>query len=112
MKRARFERVHQAIGAEEHLFVRCVVEEHRDYGVCAELGFCRGACGDRAFAEQWLRAPLGSVPHRQFVAGGKQAQRHRRSHLAETQKSNLHFESPIKEYHGDSFQAACGWPLN
>ena len=82
VQRAGFERVHQAVGAEEHFFVRRIVEEHGDHGVGAQLGFCRSACGDCAFAEQRFGASLGAVPHRQFVAGGEQAQRHRRSHLA------------------------------
>ena len=42
------------------------------------------AGGDRAFAEQRLGAALGAVPHRQFVAGGKQAYRHGYAHLAQS----------------------------
>ena len=64
VKRAGFERVHQAVGAEEDFFVRRIVEEHGDDGVGAKLGFCRSARGDGAFAEQRFGAPLGAVPHR------------------------------------------------
>ena len=73
MQRAGFERVHQAVGAEEDFFVCRIVEEHGNDGVGAKLSFCRSACGDRAFAEQRFCAALGAVPHAQFMAGSEQA---------------------------------------
>ena len=64
VKRAGFERVHQAVGAEEDFFVSRVVEEHGDHGVGAKLSFCGSACGDCALRGAGVRcAPrCGSTP--------------------------------------------------
>ncbi len=90
VERARFERVHEAVGAEEDLFVGRIIEEHRNDSVGAKLSFCGSARGDCAFAEQRFRAPLSAVPHPELVAGGEEAQRHGCSHLSGSQKSDLH----------------------
>ena len=76
--------VHQSVGAKEHVFMREIVEEHRDHGIGAQFGFRRGSGDDRAFARQTFRSTLGSVPHRQFMSGADQSQRHRRSHLSQS----------------------------
>ena len=94
VQHARRKRVHQSVRAEQHLFIRGIVKEHRDYGVCAQFSLSRSGRGDCAFADQRFRAPFGPVPHCQFVPGLQQPARHRRPHLPRSQKTYPHGHNP------------------
>jgi len=90
VQRAGAHCIHQSVGAKDHFLVGRIVEQHGEYGIDAEFGLRRRSCGNRALAQERFRLPFRPVPHAQLVAGGEQMHRHRRPHLAETKKSNLH----------------------
>jgi hypothetical protein len=63
VERARRKRVHEAVGAKDHLYIGGIVKEHGDDGVCAQFSLSWSGCGDCAFADQRFSAPFGAVPH-------------------------------------------------
>src|SRR5882724_1638041 len=90
MKRAEPFLACRAMSAEDDAFHRLVVGQHRDQHLGIHGGVVWRASHTGALSAQLVSAAAGAVVYRQLVPGPSDVPRHRLSHIAEPDESDVH----------------------
>src|SRR5437773_7647269 len=89
------ERLDSVAGRKEYLFDRAIIRKHGDKRLRAGSGFTWSLRNCYAQRPQHLGPALRAVVNRQRMSRFYQIARHTRSHVAETDKPDLHLAPPL-----------------